>query len=435
MRKWLQDTYNGIYVVLLKPYMPGVKLVVTLIIGVLIGLAWAYVVSPLVFYDSDPRYLDQSYQDEWVKMLADRYAAAPDPAAVEGNIVNLLADVDDPTGIIERLQQENPNDTVLIERLSAIQPLAEQAEQQPDAAQAPNTNSILASIVPWIVAPLVAVIVFVIVALLYGMFIHPNLVEPIIKRMRGGEQTSAEVVQARQARAAQAKLMDQQKTDFKATDYGAPLMQRMSTYNPAFGTYDESYTIEDEQERFLGECGASVGETNAAGNPVAFEVWLFDKDDFVRTMTKVFVAESVMNDPAQRANLETRGDLVVAAPGKTLVLETSSLRLQARIVDMSYAPNGGFDKMTLELAAWRKDSDGAPAAVQQPMPAQQSAAPSVIPPQQNFAPPPQQQFAPPPPPPPSSVPGGSGSSAGSQPPPIPPDDDPFGGTGDFTPIR
>ncbi len=44
-------------------------------------------------------------------------------------------------------------------------------------------------------------------------------------------------------------------------------MQRMSNYTPGFGTYDESYTIEDEQERFLGECGALISETIGTGDP------------------------------------------------------------------------------------------------------------------------------------------------------------------------
>ncbi len=420
MRKWLQDTYNGLYLVLLKPYMPGVKLVITLIVGILIGLAWAYLIAPVVFYDSDPSTLEQSWQDEWVKLLADRYAASQN-VDLSDNVREMLTRVDNPAGVVQRLI-DSPGEFENTARLQAILPLAQEA--QDSAIPAPQPNNLFANIAPFIVAPLIMVILFVIASLLYGMFIHPNLVEPLVRRMRGGTQVSAEVVQARQARAEQTKLMEQQRTDFKTTDYGAPLMQRMSSYNPAYGSYDESYTIEDAQERFLGECGASVSESDAAGQPLAFDVWLFDKDDFVRTMTKVFVSDVALNDPARRASLESRGDLIRAVQGGTLVLETNSLRLQARIVDMGYTAAGGFEKMTLELAAWRKTADGAPADVPQAMPVQQ-AAPAVMPPSQ-------QQFAPPPPPP--AMPGAYGNPA---PPPVlpPDDDDPFGGTGDFTPIR
>jgi hypothetical protein len=223
-------------------------------------------------------------------------------------------------------------------------------------------------------------------------------------------------------------------------------MQKMSTYSPGFGTYDESYTIEDEQERFLGECGALVSETIGTGDPkaTAIEVWLFDKDDFVRTVTKVFVSEFAFNDPALRSKLEAKGDLVLAQPGATVTMETNTLRLQARIVEAQYGsgplpPNSYFEKMTIELAAWRKQPSGTP-EVQPPQPA------VVTPPPPSMAAPVVRQqpaFQPPPAPPPASpAPGGFGSSspaplrpAGSQPVPRPqPDDDPFGGTGDFTPI-
>ncbi len=188
-------------------------------------------------------------------------------------------------------------------------------------------------------------------------------------------------------------------------------MQKMSNYTPGFGTYDESYTIEDEQERFLGECGALISETIGTGDPAraaAIEVWLFDKDDFVRTVTKVFASEYAFNDPALRSKLEAKGDLVLAQPGATVTMETNTLRLQARIVDMQYGtgplpPNSYFEKMTIELAAWRKEPSGVPAGVPAAQP--QQAQSVVLPQQASFQPRPQQApvqtpaYQPPPAPP------------------------------------
>jgi hypothetical protein len=320
--------------------------------------------------------------------------------------------------------------------------------------QAPQP-SLINNVLPFIIAPLVIVVVGTIVAVLFGMFIYPNLIEPLRRRARG-EKTSPLVAQERKARAETAKLMEAKKTDFATTtSFGPPLMQRMSTYTPGFGTYDESYTIEDEQERFLGECGALVSETIGTGDPAkaaAIEVWLFDKDDFVRTVTKVFVSEYAYNDPALRSKLEAKGDLVLAQPGATVLMETNTLRLQARIVDMQYGtgplpPNSYFEKMTIELAAWRKTASAVPAAAPQ---AQQTVAvpQAVLPPLPTQAAPvqPRQQptFQPPQTPvPPMPSPGTLGGSPtqrpAAPPPPVPrpspgQDDDPFGGTGDFTPI-
>src|SRR5690606_30895632 len=97
----LRDSYNGLYVVLLKPYMPKPSTLLALVVGVLVGLIWAYLIAPTIYYDADPSTLHQSWQDEWVKLLADRYDAAN--ADVSANIVDLLGRVDDPVGIIDRL--------------------------------------------------------------------------------------------------------------------------------------------------------------------------------------------------------------------------------------------------------------------------------------------------------------------------------------------
>ena len=468
--KFLKDSYNGLFLVLLKPYMPKGKTLAVLVGGVLIGLLWAYAISPTVYYDADPRALHQSWQDEWVKLLADRYAGAAN-TDVSSNITDLLTRVDDPLGIVDRLIA-TPGEEANQGKLQAIRPLAEAAE--PNAVKAPQPSPI-GQILPYIIAPIVVLIVGVIVAILWGMFIYPNLIEPLVKR---NEKLSPEVVQERKARADTAKLMETKKTDFATTsNYGPPLMQKMSNYTPGYGTYDESYTIEDEQERFLGECGALISETVGTGDPAkaaAIEVWLFDKDDFVRTVTKVFVSEYAYNDPAMRSKLESKGDLVLAQPGATVTMETNTLRLQARIVDMQYGtgplpPNSYFEKMTIELAAWRKD----PAAVSTPavpipqvmttpapIPQQPRQQPvyqppvtqPILPPQPTYQPPapipPQPTYQPPAPQQPAAIPlqplppitQPLRPATTPQPPrPAPPvapnpDDDPFGGTGDFTPI-
>src|SRR3982750_2316469 len=165
--KFLKDSYNGLFVVLLKPYMPKGKTLAVLVGGVLIGLLWAYAISPNVYYDADPRALPHSWQDEWVKLLADRYAGATN-TDVSGNITDLLARVDDPLGIVDRLIA-SPGEEANQGKLQAIRPLAEAAE--PNAVKAPQPNPI-GQILPYIIAPIVVLVVGVIVAILWGMFIY-----------------------------------------------------------------------------------------------------------------------------------------------------------------------------------------------------------------------------------------------------------------------
>ncbi len=448
MGNFLRDSYNGIYVVVLKPYMPRAKTLLLLVIGVIIGLIWAYGISPTIYYDADPSTLEQSWQDEWVKLLADRYAAAT--ADISDNIVDLLRRIDDPLGVVDRLIV-TPGEEANRQRLEAIRPFAEVA--QPDAVSAPQPN-LLGDILPFIIAPLVVAIVAIVVSLLWGLLIKGNVYDPIVRRMRG-EKESPELAAARQQRQVARKAEENLRTNFASTGYGPPLMQRMSTYILGHGQYDDSFSIEDANERFLGECGAAISETIGVGDPqkaTAIEVWLFDKDDFVRTVTKVFASAHAFNDPALRAKLETRGDLVLAEPGAVIVLETASLRLQARIADMEYGtaplpPQSYFQKLTIELAAWRKEP-GVPAATGAPQAAVMAAAPiaaagtlpptyaPAAPPPPPVAPPAQYTPPPPAPAPPVQMPAPPPTMPAYSPPPRPPeqDDDPFGGTGDFTPI-
>ena len=90
----------------------------------------------------------------------------------------------------------------------------------------------------------------------------------------------------------------------------------------------------------------------------AFEVWLFDKND-IQTVTKVLMSAHAFEDDAIRQRLEAKGEPLLVEPGSQAVLDTATLRLVARIVDMSYGEgalpdNSFFEGLILELAVWQK---------------------------------------------------------------------------------
>jgi hypothetical protein len=71
------------------------------------------------------------------------------------------------------------------------------------------------------------------------------------------------------------------------------------------------------------------------------------------------MSQHAFNDPSVSQRLASKGEPVLAEPGKQIVLETATLQLQARIVNMNYGqgalPNGSFfEQVTLELAVWQK---------------------------------------------------------------------------------
>lgn len=141
-----------------------------------------------------------------------------------------------------------------------------------------------------------------------------------------------------------------------------PLAQFPTEYTLGHDTYDDSFSIETATGEFLGECGVGISESIGIGDPkkvTAFEVWLFDKND-IRTVTKVIMSNHAFHDDALRAKLAPKGEAMLAQPGETIVLETASLIINARIVEMEYGagelpPQSFFGRLVVELATWAKE--------------------------------------------------------------------------------
>lgn len=152
-----------------------------------------------------------------------------------------------------------------------------------------------------------------------------------------------------------------EKTDFAASGT-PPLVQFMTTYLEGDDLFDDSFSIETPAGEFLGETGVGISETLGVGEPkrvTAMEVWLFDKND-IRTVTKVLMSDHAFNDEGLKMKLAPKGEAVLAAPGAIATLETASLRIQAKVVDLEYGsgplpPNSFFQRITIELAAWKRD--------------------------------------------------------------------------------
>ena len=139
----------------------------------------------------------------------------------------------------------------------------------------------------------------------------------------------------------------------------------VKTYTYVLGDdyFDPSFSIEIGPD-FYGECGIGITETIGAGDPkkvTAFEIWLFDKSD-IRTVTTVLASEFGYSDPDLNEKLQPKRDgdqLLPIEPGMEIALETTALRIKARITALEYAQgnlpaNSFFQKVTFELQAWVK---------------------------------------------------------------------------------
>ena len=144
-----------------------------------------------------------------------------------------------------------------------------------------------------------------------------------------------------------------------------PIARFRTVFTRGHDTYDDSFSIENANGDFLGECGVGISETigaTAPKNVTAFEVWLFDKND-IRTITKVIMSDHAFFDDALKAKLAPKGEPVLARANETIVLETATLIINAEITEMDYGhspdlPDASyFDRFTIELSAWAKEGD------------------------------------------------------------------------------
>jgi hypothetical protein len=143
-----------------------------------------------------------------------------------------------------------------------------------------------------------------------------------------------------------------------------PLARFETTYVRGHDTYDDSFSVENSEGDFLGECGVGLSETIGADMPknvTALVVWLFDKND-IRTVTKVVMSDHAFFDEAIKAKLAPKGEPMLARPDDVIVLETASLIVNAVITEMEYGtgtlpPQSFFERITIELSAWAKEGD------------------------------------------------------------------------------
>ncbi len=482
IRQYIIDSYNGLYKIVLEPSMPTKQTIILLVVGLIIGMIWGYAIRPVQFYDSSPSQMAQGSRDQWVKLVAASYNAG---MYGEEAVINLLQRVEQPGATVQRLLASALDGTVEKQSLQQIQDLANSAGAGTAAPQAPG---IAQSLLDFIIPLILIIVITPILVLVWRLLFYSNVVAPILDKIR---PKSEEEIQKRKELEAERKAhqvaMEAQKDMVVEIDeeLGEPLTQKLSVYTKG-RMFDDSFAIEDANDMFLGECGATIAKTlGDAKDLAAIEIWLFDKEDFVRTLTKVFVSEHAYNDPAIRSELEPKvenpaTDIVVVKDNAKLVLETDALRMQATVKAFTYGsggslpPNSHFDSLSIEIAAWEKLKVGSSAPAVPPIPPMPgtipaSTTPMPVAPTTPIAPPPTapvqpaapQPLAPPPmspsqptqpnpafsPPPafnpPPAAPASSPADRGIRPlsppplqrPPAPPDDDdPFGGTGDFTPI-
>lgn len=352
-----------------------------LVVGVALGLGYAWGLAPLEVVDTTPEMLRQDLRVDYLRMTIDSYSVNRDADLAVQRYQRLGEHASDTLELVAQNPAEV--DLTAIQNFSAVveimeEPGAEEGEgtaapgeaatSQPAGEEdeaAPAGSIAMRLILPVCGATLLLGILLVGVLYLRGRLEGSTEEEPILEPGFDMDQEFGEPYEEEDFPQDFGEEGPYDMGDTAVTQEAGPepLATFRTIYSVGDDRYDDSFSIESPAGDFLGECGVGIGDVMGAGEPKkvsAFEVWLFDKND-IQTVTKVLLSNYAHKDEDTRSRLSAKGDPVLAEPGGVLYLETASLEVEARIVDMSYGQSAlpqesFFERMTIELRAYPKQA-------------------------------------------------------------------------------
>ena len=327
---------------------PLIAAAIGFVIGLIIGLpvlGWG--LMPVQWKDADASFLRADLQDDYFCMISQSFGKTGDAISAKSRLEGL--------GSISQTKLDSllPGDCGLtiseIDQLKIA--LGASATPMEPGAEIPMVEEEKSSgLRPFVLVGVLCLVTLVIGSFLVYIFFFRN------KRLGGTSDSMPQVYTDQKDAPVQIP------TDFETQGQEPPIAQFMSTYVAGDDLYDDSFSIDSPSGEFLGECGVGISETIGVGEPkkiTAFEVWLFDKND-IQTITKVLMSQHAFEDAAISQKLASKGEPLLLAPGTRVILETATLQLEARVVDMDYGQgalpqDSYFDRLTLELAVWPKN--------------------------------------------------------------------------------
>jgi hypothetical protein len=310
--------------------------------GLLLGLLVGWVFWPVEYTDTTPDSLRADLQEDYLRMSIDSFKLTGDTELALQRYTNLGAAAE--ASLLKVQQAPGAQD------IGAIVTYTQLIDASVAAPETPETPETPAAGPSWLVYVIGFGLLFVVGvgAAFYLLFVRKAPTNP------------EDMTPAQQARALSRQT---EVVDYEAMGQAPPISQFVTTYVIKDDLFDDSFSIDSPSGEFLGECGVGISETIGVGDPkkvTAFEVWLFDKND-IQTVTKVLMSANAFNDLATRQRLAEKGEPVLVEPQRQVVLETQTLQLVATVSDTAYGdgplpPSSYFDRMTLELAVWQKET-------------------------------------------------------------------------------
>jgi hypothetical protein len=312
---------------------------VALLLGIALGVFYGWVINPVEWTDGTPENLRVDLREEYLRMAITSYSVNQDAELARQRYDALGATAAETLAAVGADPEDV--DPSAIQQFSAAIELLEPAPEE-------EQGGFLGGTLGHFILPACGATGILGVLLVLALVLRRRLGgAPPESPLEGREDLWAEPAGPGQAESVQPEAGNE------------PLATFRTTFTLGDDLYDDSFSIETPAGEFVGECGVGIADLMGTGEPKkvsAFEIWLFDKND-IQTVTKVLMSRYAYNDDATRSRLSAKGDPVEAESGGVVYLETASLEVEARIVDLTYGEgplpgNSYFQRLTIELRAW-----------------------------------------------------------------------------------
>ncbi|HEY70284.1 MAG TPA: hypothetical protein G4O08_06855 [Anaerolineae bacterium] len=320
--------------------------VATLVLGIALGLIYAWLIDPLNVIDTTPDTLRQDLREDYLRMAVDSYSVNREI----GLAIQRYEELGEYGESVLEAIGADPGlvDPSAIQNFRAVITLPVSGDDVFEPAVPESTERASA----WrVILPVGGVIVLV------GFLIA------FVLAKRSRMISTQEHYQPQPAQALE-EVLAEPVVDLEkpAPPMREPLATFRTTYNLGDDSYDDAFSIESATGDFLGECGVGIADVigvDGARKISSFEVWLFDKND-IQTVTKVILSQYAFDDNSTRTRLAAKGDPVLVESGGVVDLQTASIEVQARVVDYVYGegvlpPRSFFERITIELLAFQRD--------------------------------------------------------------------------------
>lgn len=327
---------------------PELSVLIAFIVGLIIGQTlFGWYLFPVEWTGAGPRDLDQAEQDIYLQTIADAYSLQPGNAGLVTRALGTWPEAF--TAICDlRTRTADPGAQERLDAIARVQnnnqscgalPGVGTEVPTPEAADDSNLGTILA-------------------LLLLLAFVGAGIVVVLNRRnSMMADEDNLDTYYDNLPESAPTMSSDEGVS-------AIPIARFQSDYVYGRDNYDDSFSIENANGEFLGECGVGIAESIGSDTPknvTALEVWLFDKND-IRTITKVVMSDHAFFDEALKAKLAPKGEPVLARENEVIVLETATLIINAEIREMQYGsgslpPQSFFENFSIELSAWAKEGD------------------------------------------------------------------------------